>query len=271
MDNLNINLLDLKKRYEKGETLQEIADSICVSRQTVSKWLKSIGTAIYKKNKMINLNQNIFDEINTEEKAYWLGFLFADGNLSSKGYYIRLNLSSNDKSHMEKLRKFLNYECEIKDYKNKGNGISRISVSNKHLWETLKSKGCVPNKSLILKFPLKVFENHKNLIRHFIRGYWDGDGCLTYRDKEKKRPEVNVISTNEFLMEMQKYLPVKQKENIPIKHKGNDVIRTWTCEGKSALNVAEYLYKETNVYLDRKYEKYLEFVELYKTKKGTIN
>lgn len=68
-------------------------------------------------------------------------------------------------------------------------------------------------------------------------------------------------------MEMQKYLPVKQKENIPIKHKGNDAIRTWTCEGKSALNVAEYLYKGTNVYLDRKYEKYLEFVELYKTKK----
>ena len=141
-----------------------------------------------------------------------------------------------------------------------------MSVSNKHLWETLKNKGCVPKKSLILKFPLEIFENHKDLIRHFIRGYWDGDGCLTYRDKGKNRPEINVISTNDFLMEMQKFLPVKQKENIPIKHKGNNIIRQWQCEGKSAYNVAKYLYENATVFLERKYNKYIEFIELYKNK-----
>lgn len=271
MEKNKVNLLELKKRYENGETLEEIAKTIGKTRQTLSSWLKSIGTKIYRKDKMINFNCNLFDSIDTEEKAYWLGFLFADGNISKKNYYIRVNLSGKDFEHLIKLKQFLNYERNIYTYKTKqGYFVSRLSVSNKHMWNRLNEIGCTPNKTNTLKFPIELFNGHEDLIRHFIRGYWDGDGCLTYRDKQKKRPEANVISSNDFLIEMQKHFPVKQKENIPIKHKGNNIIRTWTCEGSSAFKVAKYLYENSTIYLERKYNKYLEFVDLYKNKKGSI-
>lgn len=268
---LKYDIFKAEKYYKEGKTLEEIAILLGCCRQSLSVQLKKIGIKVVRKNVMYDINENIFDEVTDEEQAYWLGFLFADGNISKKNYYICINLSGKDLSHLEKFKKFLNYKREIITYKTKqGYLVSRLSVSNKHMWNRLNEIGCTPNKTNILKFPIELFKNKEHLIRHFIRGYWDGDGCLTYRDKDKKRAEANVISTNDFLKEMQKYFPVKQKENIPIKHKENNIIRTWTCEGRSALKVAEYLYKNSKIYLERKYQKYLEFAELYKNKKDSI-
>lgn len=52
-------------------------------------------------------------------------------------------------------------------------------VTNYHLWNTLNNYGCIPNKSLTLKFPDESIFKSKDLIRHFIRGYFDGDGCFS--------------------------------------------------------------------------------------------
>lgn len=75
----------------------------------------------------------------------------------------------------------------------------RWIVYNIHLHKTLKSYGCVPKKSLILKFPKESIFKSSDLIRHFIRGYWDGDGCLTWADKEHKVANISVLGTKSFL------------------------------------------------------------------------
>ena len=86
----------------------------------------------------------------------------------------------------------------------------RLGVANKHLWETLNSYGCTPKKSLTLKFPNESIFKDKSLIRHFIRGYWDGDGCLSWSNKEHTSPSVSVVGTKEFLYSILYYLNLKQ-------------------------------------------------------------
>ena len=75
----------------------------------------------------------------------------------------------------------------------------------------LKEKGCVPNKSLILKFPDSVIFSNKDLIRHFIRGYIDGDGCLCIT---QNKCILSILGTQEFLSDLSKYLPLTKEYPI---------------------------------------------------------
>lgn len=73
-------------------------------------------------------------------------------------------------------------------------------ITNKHLWEILNSYGCTPRKSLTLQFPEKEVFNSPNLVRHFIRGYWDGDGCISYdKRKDSVVPRLSAVGTKQFL------------------------------------------------------------------------
>lgn len=76
----------------------------------------------------------------------------------------------------------------------------RWEIVNKHLWEVLYNYGCTPRKSTTLQFPeLSIFQS-PDLIRHFIRGYFDGDGCISYtytsRSKSKVSPICDFLGTD---------------------------------------------------------------------------
>lgn len=146
-------------------------------------------------------NEHVFDFIDSEEKAYWLGFIFADGYIYSAplkegktrvDYNFELCSSDKDKGHMEKFNKFIDRNKEVKVTKSDklGHFRCRVCLSSKHLWNTLNYLGCTPNKSLTLSFPkLSVFRD-ASLIRHFIRGYFDGDGCITCSNMQHTSCEV---------------------------------------------------------------------------------
>ena len=88
----------------------------------------------------------------SEEQFYWLGFMYADGNLSKKGNRIEIRLSIKDKDHLEKFKKFLNYSHELMHVFDGKHHKCRLSVTNHHMWDTLNSYGCTPKKSLTVKF-----------------------------------------------------------------------------------------------------------------------
>ena len=182
------------------------------ARATLSKRLKSMGYEIINYQTQTKFNEHIFDSIDTEEKAYWLGFIFADGYIDSSPldsnkkptYNFELSLKGDDSHHLEKFNKFIEHQkniVRISDVKCEDVICKRcrLGVANKHLWETLNSYGCTPKKSLTLKFPNESIFKDKSLIRHFIRGYWDGDGCLSWSNKEHTSPSVSVVGTKEFL------------------------------------------------------------------------
>ena len=112
---------------------------------------------------------------------------------------------------------------------------------------------------MILKFPdINVFKS-KDLIRHFIRGYFDGDGCFSYHKyKTKITPVVGFIGTKEMLDSIQRYSTFWGSKTLKDKrHKHNTFSIYYPL--KNVFDFLNYLYKDSTVYLDRKYKLYQFF------------
>ena len=220
--------------------------------------------------KKANINSSIFDEIDTEEKAYWLGFFYADGNISDMKSYLKksgkyvyrmeVSLMASDIEHLNKLKNFLGYEKELKISK-AGDRAERCRLyfNDKHMWNKLNEIGCTPIKSLTLKFPDESIFKDKSLIRHFIRGYVDGDGCISYCNKEHTAMTLRILGTKHFLENMQNYIPLEKNNKIMKKEN----IHELTFQRRRGVYVCNFLYKNCNVYLKRKLNRHIEYCRLY--------
>ena len=130
-------------------SLSKLSKQFKISRKGFTIWLKSRNVQIRNLQNETKFNQHVFDSIDTEEKAYWLGFIFADGYVSTRDNTFEVSLKLSDFEHLEKLKKFLEWSGTVK----KDSFRCRLSVVNKHLKQTLVNYGCTPRKSLTLKFP----------------------------------------------------------------------------------------------------------------------
>ena len=231
---------EIIKLRASGKSVTEIGKILNLDRTAVSRNLKKLGIDTSRN----TLIKNIFHQIDTEEKAYWLGFLYADGYVS-KYNQIEVSLALKDEEHLEKLKKFVNTNTNIF----KDDHRCRLLFCSKELANDLASLGCVNNKSLILTFPTEEQVPQK-LLRHFLRGYVDGDGCLCCTSKTQA---FSITSTKEFFDGM-------------LKRTGWDITKcnyypsgkaiTWRCHKDVMPQYLKYLYDDAKIYLNRKYEKY---------------
>lgn len=198
-------------------------------------------------------DHNYFDCIDTEYKAYFLGLLFADGCVMLKGNtgIVHLGLEKNDR-YMVKLFKNAVYphgggKIGINDNQR------RIVVYSNHMFNSLVKLGCTQRKSLTLRFPTpdKVPDH---LMHHFIRGYFDGDGCIFWkRDGFSVRGGVCIVSSIPFC----KVLCKKLNLLVGIFHFFilSDSPRTGGVRAsrKEVLkNFYQYAYKDPTIFLKRK-------------------
>ena len=131
--------------------------------------------------------------------------------------------------------------------------VCRLSVCNKHFKEQLITLGCVPRKSLILTFPsITIFKN-KELVYDFIRGYVDGDGCLTF--SKNGRLNLSVLGTKEFLTGIVYHFPGMFKSIYRAKRLKTNVWTISNC-GEHAEIVTYKLYANAKIYVDRNYERF---------------
>lgn len=215
------------------------------------------------------VNSNYFNQIDSPRKAYILGFWYADGyNYTNGRYRIVLNLEQSDKQILDNIKEELQYTGPL--LWDKKDGIRRpqyrLCINNKKLSLSLEKHGCPQAKTFILKFP-KFLD--KKLFSHFIRGYFDGDGSII-RVKSGKyyQYEFNLIGTENMILTMGSYLKDTLNLNITIssayrrKNKnGNPLIKELRISGKkNMIKIMELLYtNKENLYLERKYQKYLLF------------
>lgn len=249
-------------------SLTKIGEKYGIERHSFSRRLKELGYEVINHQNKVKFNEHIFDVIDTEEKAYWLGFIFADGCVSTTGNRFELSLKSSDADHLEKFNKFVGGEVnKVKINKAYCNNIEcercRWSINNKHFRERLISLGCVPTKSLILRFPNESIFKSNDLIRHFIRGYWDGDGCLSWRNKGHTIPFISVLGTEDMLEGIKKHIPELSNRSLYLNNKENKITKVLSAEYRAAFNVTKYLYANSTIYLERKYEKYQIYCRLY--------
>lgn len=265
-----------KQLYLEGNSLTKIAKQVGIERHKLSYLLKKDGITIVQNGAKHEYIEDIFEVIDTEEKAYWLGFLYADGNIIPYGKYeVKISLAYKDLEHVKQFANFVlknhNGEELVHPYTAKLNEeefpAAKVSVTNKKIVTDLISLGCKANKSLTVKFPT---ENQvpKHLQRHFIRGYFDGDGsistpCTSYGPRKNGRT-ISFVGTQEFLQSVIDIFVNKvctDFGSVNLYQKQNQ--KAWQfSKTKYDTNqeIYEYLYKDATIYLERKYER---FASLY--------
>lgn len=212
-------------------------------------------------------NENYFENIDTEEKAYWLGFIAADGSIvkSSKynSYRLYINLSHIDKNHLEKFKTAIGAnDIELEEYMStdgfcnpNGTITSRIVLNSLKLCADLAKYHIHQRKSYDIEMP----NINDDLIPHYLRGFFDGDGSYYYQYDVKNnryRYSFEVVGVSEVLFkQIQEYLlSVNIKTNIYYR-KGAKSIRLMSGSRQEILKLIDLLYSNSNIYLDRKYQK----------------
>lgn len=223
-----------------------------------------------------------FDNIDTEEKAYWLGFLYADGNVRSfdgvhNNNTISLELAFIDYDHLIKFKTFMNDQrpdsiIRIRErFTAKGNKqkLAAYDICNSHLRQSLINTGCVPAKSLILKFPDENIFKGEELVYDFIRGYVDGDGCLSKTNDN--RLFISIRGTFDFLSGIKNYFPQFSKVYSEVNSRTTKVQYKLECCSNKADKVAYKLYEGSNIYLDRKFNKFTALCKLHNSETSGNN
>ena len=99
------------KQYNNGETpsLTKISSQFKINRKVLSDRLKELNIEVINYQNKSKFDECVFDSIDNEEKAYWLGFIFADGCISSRDNAFELSLKGEDIEHLHKFNTFMGH------------------------------------------------------------------------------------------------------------------------------------------------------------------
>jgi hypothetical protein len=257
--------------YNSGHGCYKIAKKFNCSAATINNFLKKCGVVTNKTPndyRKYNLNQDYFEKIDTEEKAYFLGLIYSDGCLYKKT--LSISLAEIDSHILESFLFFLGSESKLYDIpprKKNHQPQKKLMISNFKMSEDLKLLGVTERKSLNLKFPTED-QVPKKFLNHFIRGVFDGDGSVfsyerKINDKTYVEIGLSIISSNEFMVGLKNAIgygnvyTTNNGKNSSISFKKKDQI-----EG-----ILDYLYEGSTIFLKRKQEKSNEILDLLKNKK----
>lgn len=191
--------------------------------------------------------------IDTQEKAYLLGLFYSDGNIGNNQTQCRLELSLNDRDlvfHLKELFPFFYIHYD------RGTKIELGNYS-KTLKEDLISNGCLPRKSFENRNNLHIPNISENLIPHFIRGYFDGDGgCTLNTQKSKIQKRVYIYSASlPLINEIEEFMKSKGIIFNNIIQSGKNIpVYKSTPSTKSYSNYYNFLYNDATIFMQRKKE-----------------
>lgn len=212
------------------------------------------------------VNSNYFSKIDTEEKAYWLGVLFADGNITKIGKCKQVRFNTIDKDWLNAFISAISYSgtYHIETHKKYNKDIYCLSVGDDTLHDDLNILGCIPNKTKVIVFP----NIPEDLIRHFIRGYFDGDGTVgIYKNKSDNNYYTLrsgfCTGSEQFIIQLASKLPCVTKT---IQKRKDSSLWTLMFSVKDSIRLYNYMYKDATVWLHRKRDKFEKYIkERYST------
>ena len=258
--------------HKEGFTALEIAQKLNLPyHQPVYNYFKKMGwerlsRKEYQFKKKYQVNESFFEEIDTEQKAYIFGFICADGHIDEKHNRIVITLQQNDVELLYKIREAMYSTHPIVEnikkenpYKQTDNQIlyqASISINGKNLIKPLLKCGLNSRKTYTLNGS-EIINIPEHLIRHFLRGYFDGDGNIFWGKEYRsgKKYSINVCGNEDFLKAtFQKYFP---SNNKIYKAKKSKQCCSWKIsDKKKVIEFLHYLYSDTTIYLERKYKIY---------------
>ena len=271
----------VEKLYAEGHGAPYIAKKLGYKTGKISYYINRYVGARSNREAALkyHCNEKYFSKIDTEEKAYWLGFIYADGYVQHNQYskYFGIALGIQDIGHLEKLKKCIDADHPIKVYQPSEsstnystNQYCRLHITSNLLYDDLVAYGVVEHKTNIVKAPVISTK----MIPHFIRGYLDGDGCITtYTKKNHKTTTsgihreyaVKILGTKELLDFIKSYIEQNNFAKIGryyAKRKG-ETVKSLELSGNSQVHAfLKSIYENSTIYLDRKYQRYRDLCNL---------
>lgn len=265
-----------QNEYLTGSSVPKISKKYNISKQYFYNWFRKLNLPLRSNeinSRKYHFDENFFHDIDKPDKAYWLGFIYADGYITTKqkcgNRILGISLSIDDINHLNKLNNCLQSDVPIKTYLQKtGYAVNttycRLTLTSKTLTDDLMSHGVYEKKTNILKPP----QIPQHLIKDFIRGYFDGDGSVWFQYKEGCKPQANIafVGTNSLL----NYFQLNLIENQIIKHtyklnkrRPNQIVSDFKFGGNvQVLKFLKYIYEDASIFLDRKHDIYLQLKEM---------
>lgn len=251
----------------KPMSLKEVQDKYNLCGPTISKILKDIPKYTKAKIKNPNLNERFFQNIDSEEKAYFLGLLIADGNVfvkessANRQASISITLDLKDEYMLLKFKEVLGASTNV-GYD--GRGCGQIAVRSDLMAQDLSNYGVIPRKSFATYLP----NVDEKLIPHLLRGILDGDGSIqAHQHGGKFLHDISYCGTHQLMQDISdisaKILHLNYKPVVYDYHDKNlSEIKFKNID--DMLNFGNWLYENATIYLIRKYEKFTTFKEHYK-------
>jgi hypothetical protein len=201
---------------------------------------------------MVTVEVDLSD-IDTEEKAYLLGILGADGCIKQSGKYYSLafGLTYKDRKHVRRVADIISKGINVHDqyYSSNRNPMTYFYIMNKDLCDNLIKHGVVPRKSKTLRPPSKL---PPEFIHHYVRGYFDGDGSIFYSNES--RICCNCVGTEWVLDYINYNFKAFYKNKTNVTQSGQGSLYHLKFSGKSAIAFMNWIYKDATILLDRKYK-----------------
>jgi transposase-like protein len=234
--------------YRQGVSASQIGRQHGITHNTVTYHLRRLGQSIRLKTN--SFDEDFFELVDSEQKAYWLGFIAADGCIHEKNRAVVITLSQCDKAHLEMFAQHIQATCPIHNIKNaKRNAYSSLALYSPKTISDLAKCEIHPRKS----FTAKTWQGAPELMRHYWRGCFDGDGglCLTGRGKWR----ASFCGSEEMVKDFAAFasnVTDSQAKPLCIKYKGGDHWTYATCGRNQVRKLTKELYGGATVALNRK-------------------
>lgn len=237
--------------YLAGNPASQVAAKYGVSQSTAYNVLRAAGcerrpASVSRVKRAVDVHY--FRDIDTEEKAYWLGFVAADGNVNTRLFQMRL--AARDGSHLELFRKCLSAETPVTYSAHEGRRYANITITRPDFVRHLNAHGIHPRKS----WNLTPWHGPPELLRHYWRGFFDGDGSIYQSNGGRDGREswgVGVVGTREMCEGFSAFVSARTGASLSVRPHRN-IWRTEAAGIEYPQIVARLLYTPNTISLPRK-------------------
>lgn len=232
-----------------NDSLNSIAKKYGTKSDTIKRRLSVIGET-YERRMKRKFNRSIFHVLDTEEKAYWLGFILADGYINEDKNFLRIKLAQVDEKHLQKFCLFIEEPDDVIKHDTggaytKNNICSFVEFDSKELIQDLKLYNLYQAKSENEQ-PIDMPNEQMELA--YLRGMIDGDGHV----ENGYFKYVGSLESCQYIKnKFSKWYDFKNENKYIYKH---GTIFSFEIRSKQVNEILKKIYNNATIYLDRKYQ-----------------
>ena len=233
-------------------------------RSTVQKFLKLKSIPLRRRSSLDHYNIDFFNNY-TEESCYWAGFILAEGHFRKKNDVLHIKLSYEDKERLEVFLSHIGAKRKVRDYKHtyRNTKYSVVDICGKWYLNSINRNFGFTREKYFTCLPWNFLG--ADMLAHFVRGFFDGDGSISIPNKTKVCM-INFAGEREWLEPLSKYLSelldihLKSGNKFaPYVPNKNGIAGLICYSGKNAMKIFDWMYDRSGLHMKRKYDKFMNY------------